>query len=70
MRRVYSNLNQAASASLGQAAASRTHVRDYSLQNRIPKHVSAECRRGRHSSCYSLNCTCACAHGGGNGARR
>ena len=64
MRRVYSNLNQAANATLGQAAHSRAKVRDYSLQNRRPQRVSAECRRAQHYSCYSLNCTCECGHGG------
>jgi hypothetical protein len=67
--RVNSNLTQAANATLGQAASSRSKLRDQSLQNRKPQRVSAECRQGKHYSCYSLNCICPCNHGGGGRSR-
>ena len=53
-----------AQQSLGQAAARRPRVRSYSLQNRMPQIVSADCRKQQHYYCNSLNCACPCGHGG------
>jgi len=63
--RVYSNIHQAASQTLGQASRSRAKARGESLHNRRTPRISAVCERGEHYYCFSLNCTCSCGHGRG-----
>lgn len=56
------NLHHAASQTLGQAGKGSNKPRV--LQKKCAPLLTAACRNGNHSACYSLNCICGCGHGG------
>jgi hypothetical protein len=65
MHKLTSVVRTAATRTLGQAAAGKARSRDGGMHNRVTKRISAPCSRGQHYACYSINCTCVCAHGAG-----